>query len=184
MWAWGHVSPRPLLSSVRSSAYYLSASHGHVKGFSPGVEGCGLSLDALCGSSTQGPPPHSTGVKSFYSSYFPFLFNKKGGRSSWCYHQHFLIYLLLKKETAHLRRDDSDSSSKVKWTITSCSGTCWIIPSQLCFFSLQSSTVTITKTFQWGGGLVLCYEPAVVTSFSLIPETSRMTHPRVVFTGM
>lgn len=78
-----------------------------MKGFSHGVKGCGLSLDALCGSSTQVPPPHSTGVKSFYYFFFPFF--KKGDRSGWCYHQHFLIYLLLKKESTHLRRDDSDS---------------------------------------------------------------------------
>lgn len=70
----------------------LSSHSVHeMKGFSHGVEGCGLSLDALCGSSTQVPPPHSNGVKSFYCSFFSFFL--KGDRSGWRYHQHFVSFI-------------------------------------------------------------------------------------------
>lgn len=75
--------------------------------------------------------------------FFAFFFFK-GDRSRWCYHQHFLIYLLIKKRRQLIKEDmPVTASSKVKRTIRH----------QLLWYlldnSLQSPTAIVTKTFPW-----------------------------------
>lgn len=56
----------------------------------------GSVLDAVHGSITQHPSPHSTGVRKFCSLFF---LKKKETASAVHFHQHFSV---LKKETPHL----------------------------------------------------------------------------------